>query len=62
MRMNETVSEVLQGKDILLVRQIADEIKWPDENLFDEMVEGFRLKGIFSACGVFKPQVNIPSL
>ena len=60
--MSTTVREVLHGKNMLLMRQIAEEIQWPDQSLFDEMVEGFRLTGNFPACGVFKPQVNIPSL
>ena len=61
-QMSTTVREVLRGKNVLLMRQIAEDMNWPDQILFDEMVEGFRLTGNFPACGVFKPQVNIPSL
>ena len=55
-------ASVLRRKNLLLMRQIADEINWPDTELFDEMVQGFKLTGNFGACGVFKPQVNIPAL
>ena len=61
-QMNDTVAGVLRGKNILLMRQIAEEINWPDTELFDEMIQGFKLTGNFGACGVFKPQVNIPTL
>ena len=61
-QMSESVARVLRGKNILLMRQVAEEMNWPDTNLFDEMTQGFELTGNFSACGIFKPQVNIPSL
>ena len=61
-QMSEPVACVLRGKNILLMRQVAEEMNWPDVNLFDEMTQGFELTGNFSACGIFKPQVNIPTL
>ena len=32
-QMNDTVAGVLRGKNILLMRQIAEEINWPDTEL-----------------------------
>ena len=61
-QMSESVACVLRSKNILLMRQVAEEMNWPDVNLFDEMTQGFELTGNFSACGIFKPQVNIPTL
>eukprot|EP00435_Cladocopium_sp_Y103_P036529 s3063_g9.t1 len=61
-QMDTDVAGVLSGKNILLMRQIAEEMGWPDQDLFSEMPLGFELTGNFSACGVFKAQVNIPSL
>ena len=61
-QMSDAVACVLQGKNILLMRHVAEEMNWPDLALFDEMTQGFELTGNFSASGVFKPQVNIPTL
>ena len=61
-QMHEAVSSVMKGKNILLMRQVAEEIQWPDMGLFDEMSHGFRITGNFSSCGVFKPQVNVPDM
>ena len=61
-QMSDAVACVLRGKNILLMRHVAEEMKWPDLALFDEMTQGFELTGNFSASGVFKPQVNIPTL
>ena len=48
-QMSTTVGEVLRAKNVLLMRQIAEKMQWPDQTLFDEMVEGFRLTGNFPA-------------
>ena len=61
-QMSEPVACVLQDKNILVMRQVAEEMNWPDKNLFEEMVQGFELTGNFGASGVFKPQVNVPTL
>ena len=61
-QMSESVACVLRSKNILLMRQVAEEMNWPDVNLFDEMTQGFELTGNFSACGIFKPQVKHSNL
>ena len=61
-QMDSAVANVLEGKNILLMRQVAEDIQWPDSSLFDEMIQGFKITGNFSACGVFKPQVNVPDM
>ena len=55
-QMNNSVASVLQGKNILLMRQVAEEIGWPDMGVFEEMTQGFRLTGNFGACGIFNPK------
>ena len=61
-QMPPSVACVLKGKNILLMRHVAEEMRWPDMALFDEMTQGFELTGNFNACGVFKPHINMPSL
>ena len=60
--MCDSVRCVLKGKNVLVMRQVAEDMNWPDNCLFDEMTEGFKLTGNFEACGVFRPQVNVPTL
>ena len=55
-QMNNSIASVLQGKNILLMRQVAEEIGWPDMGVFEEMTQGFRLTGNFGACGIFNPK------
>eukprot|EP00435_Cladocopium_sp_Y103_P038153 s357_g10.t1 len=45
-QMNRDVARVLQGKNVLLMRQTAEDMKWPDMKLFDEMTDGFTFTGI----------------
>ena len=47
MGMPEHVRAVLKGKRILLMKEMATSMKWPDMGLFDEMIAGFRLVGTF---------------
>lgn len=61
-QMPPSVACVLKGKNILLMRHVAEEMRWPDMSLFDEMAQGFELTGNFNACGVFKPHINMPTL
>ena len=53
------VGAVLEGKRIILMKELAESICWPDLDLFDEMAEGFKLVGTASMTGVFKPQPNL---
>ena len=61
-QMSCSVRSVLRNKNILLMKQVAADMQWPDATLFDEMTQGFNITGNFGACGVFKPQVNVPEL
>ena len=55
MSMPEHVRAVLRGKRILLMKELAQSIRWPDMSLFDEMAAGFRLVGPVAKTGIFKP-------
>ena len=56
------VKRVMEGKRVLVMKELAEEMNWPDMDLFTEMCEGFRLVGTFEATGVFKPGVTVANL
>ena len=56
------VKRVMEGKRVLVMKELAEEINWLDMGLFTEMCEGFRLVGTFEATGVFKPGVTVANL
>lgn len=58
-RMPESVLRVMQGKGLLLLREISHEIGWPDTGLFDELCQGFRITGVGTQSNVFKPGVRV---
>ena len=60
--MPEHVRAVLKGKRILLTKELAASMKWPDMGLFDEMIAGFKLVGTFGKTGIFKPQVTVAQM
>ena len=47
------IQAVLKGKRLLLWRKIAEEIRWPDMSLFDQIEQGFELVGHRPASGIF---------
>ena len=44
-QLNEHVRHVLQGKRLLLFKEILEDLKFPDKQLFEDIVAGFRLSG-----------------
>ena len=56
------VQRVMEGKRVLGMKELAEEMNWPDMSLFTEMCEGFKLVGTFEATGVFKPGVTVANL
>ena len=59
-QMTSGCRSVLRGKSISLMRHIAEEIKWPDKTLFDELVAGFKLTGAQQKSGVFESDYKPP--
>ena len=51
--MDPCVAKVLQGKRLLLLERVADDLGWPDKSLHSELREGFRLTGTQFPSGVF---------
>ena len=47
------IRAVLKGKRLLLWRKIAEEVRWPDMSLFDQIEQGFELVGHRPASGIF---------
>ena len=62
MSMPEHVRAVLKGKRILLMKELAQSIRWPDMSLFDEMTAGFKLVGTVAKTGIFKPHVTVANM
>ena len=59
-QMTSGCRSVLRGKSISLMRHIAEEIKWPDKTLFDELVAGFKLTGVQQKSGIFESDYKPP--
>ena len=51
--MDPGVRSVLDRKRVLLLKEIAISLKWPDLEFFDELTEGFKLVGLQQPSGVF---------
>ncbi|CAE7779729.1 unnamed protein product, partial [Symbiodinium necroappetens] len=47
------IRAILKGKRLLLWRKIAEEVRWPDMTLFDQIEQGFELVGHRPASGIF---------
>ena len=52
------MQHLVADKQFLLLRKLADEIGWPDKQLHQELVQGFRLTGKGSTSHVFRPEVK----
>ena len=61
-RLHPSVERIARPKRLLLLRRIAGEIGWPDAKLHDELEQGFKLTGMASASGVFRPDPRPASL
>ena len=61
-RLHPSVERIARPKRLLLLRRIAGEIGWPDAKLHDELEQGFKLTGMASASGVFRPDLRPASL
>ena len=44
-QLDEHVRHVLQGKRLLLFKEILEDLEFPDKHLFEDIVSGFRLSG-----------------
>ena len=52
--MHPQVRQVLAGKRLCLLEEMAKDIQWPDTELFAEIRSGFRLVGCLKPSGVFR--------
>ena len=51
--MNPGCANVLRGKHLALLENLAEEIKWPDRAIHDDIKSGFKLIGMQQPSGVF---------
>ena len=56
------VKLILGPKRILLMRQVAESIGWPDMALFDELAAGFRLVGTATKSNIFQQGIKAASM
>ena len=59
--MEPGVAAILRPKRILLWRSVAEQMEWPDHQLFEEIVEGFKIVGLQEPSGVFDLEPRPPS-
>ena len=60
--MHPDVEKILNSKNILLLKRIANSFDWPDRNLFEDMVTGFSLTGVPKLSGVFPSEASLPKV
>ena len=61
-RIPQHLRHLVKDKQFLLIRQLAQDIGWPDTEIHKEMLEGFRLVGKGTKSGVFKPEVKAATM
>lgn len=58
--MPEHLRHLLQGKRLLLLKEVLEDLKYPDTKLFDEITQGFTLHGWMSESSVFPRETKRP--
>ena len=58
--MPEYLSTLLRPKKLLLLKEMLEELEYPDAKLVDDICKGFRLSGWLETTGVFPPCVKRP--
>ena len=58
----EHLQKVLEGKRLLLWREILTALKYPDVKIIDEIIRGFPMTGGVEESGVFQPDVRPPEM
>ena len=56
------LKKVLEGKRILLWKEVLEQLGYPDAKIMDEVVKGFPLTGWAEQSGVFMPDVRPPEM
>ena len=56
------LQRILEGKRLLLWREILVDLEYPDVAVIDDICSGFQLTGWAPSTGVFRPDVRRPSL
>ena len=58
--MPEHLQQLLSGKRLLLMKEVLEDLKYPDTSLFDEITQGFTLHGWMTESGVFPRETKRP--
>ena len=54
------VTDIMKGKNLLLLKEIWDDLEYPDKGLFDDLCNGFKLTGWLPKSGVFPSRIKHP--
>ena len=60
--LGEHVRHVLQGKRLLVFKEMLEDLQFPDKNLFSDIISGFRLSGWMRDSQVFMSLPRPPKL
>ena len=61
-KLPQHLQRILEGKRLLLWREILVDLEYPDVAVIDDMCSGFKLTGWAPSTAVFRPDVRRPSL
>jgi hypothetical protein len=61
-KMPDHLKHLVRDKQFLLLKKLAQGIKWPDSEIHHEMTQGLRLVGKGTQSGVFKPEIKHASM
>ena len=50
----------MKGKNLLLLKEILEDLGYPDRSLFDDLCRGFKLTGWLPKSGVFPGRIRHP--
>lgn len=56
----EHVKKIMKGKNLLLLKEILEDLKYPDKNLCEDLCSGFKLTGWLPKSGVFPGRIRHP--
>ena len=62
LNLGEHVRHVLQGKRLLVFKEMLEDLQFPDKNLFSDIISGFRLSGWMRDSQVFMSLPRPPKL
>jgi hypothetical protein len=60
-RLEPHLQSVLSGKRLMLLKEMLQELEYPDSNLVDEICQGFKLSGWLPKSNIFPQALKRPA-